>query len=353
MWSKKYKNCQKCGTIVVPHTSKGFCRKCYNLENGRTQGNYLRSERGIAEALLTKEKLEELYSEKRMSMADIGRFVGTSRGNVFIKLKGFNIPTRSMKEAHDLALEKGKIKFNTLKDGKEHTRVLIKRKYNEKLFETWSNEMAYVLGLIVTDGNVIYVKSAHNIEYLQGRLTFGQKDIELVEKFSKLIGFDSDIEHRKKRISNKTVAGELYTIEIHSNDLLFQLDKLGITPKKSLKIKFPEMPNKYLRHFIRGCWDGDGTVYLENDGRIRASYVSGSICFVESLMQHLEDFGLSKRKLYEHKHSKSYYFRYVSDDDCFKLYRLFYKDVSEEQYFSKKYQIFKNYFNNKNIRMIM
>lgn len=346
MWSRKYINCQKCGTVEVPHISKGLCRKCYNSEKEKIHGNYVRNTRGIAEELLTKEMLEVLYIAKEMSLTDIGRFAGTTRTNVFAKMKRFSIPTRSIKESRDLALEKGKIQFKTTVDGNEHIRVLKKIKFNETIFETWSNEMAYVLGLIVTDGNVNYSKSATNTEYLQGGLTFCQKDIELVKKFSQLIGFDSEIEYRKERFDEKTAAGALYCIHINSNDLLVQLEKLGITPKKSMSVKFPDMPKEYLRHFIRGCWDGDGTVYIENNGRIRASFISGSKSFIENLMEYLEDFGLSNRKLYEHNHSRAYYFRYVSDDDCFKLFNLLYKDVSPEQFYSKKHQIFKGYFNN-------
>jgi len=26
---------------------------------------------------------------------------------------------------------------------------------------------------------------------------------------------------------------------------------------------FPKIPDEYIRHFVRGCWDGDGTVYIE------------------------------------------------------------------------------------------
>ena len=207
--------------------------------------------------------------------------------------------------------------------------------------------MAYILGLIFTDGNIFYNKSVQNTNYVQGTLSFGQKDLELVTKFSNLIGYDEKIQFRKERFDSNIARSDLYVIIINSNDLMHQLEQLNITVSKSMEMKFPIIPKEYLRHFIRGCWDGDGTVYMENN-RIRASYVSGSLSFIESLMGNLEDLGLSKRKLYEHNHSKSYYFRYVSDDDCLKLYNLFYSNVSPEQFYSKKYQIFKDYFNEPN-----
>ena len=37
--------------------------------------------------------------------------------------------------------------------------------------------------------------------------------------------------------------------------------QLGFTPNKSLSLAFPDIPNKYSCHFIRGYFDGDGHVW--------------------------------------------------------------------------------------------
>src|SRR5690606_8445162 len=48
------------------------------------------------------------------------------------------------------------------------------------------------------------------------------------------------------------------------NDLL---DK-GITPRKSLTLKPPKnVPKDLVRHWIRGYFDGDGSVHIYNDKR--------------------------------------------------------------------------------------
>ncbi|MEL3972227.1 LAGLIDADG family homing endonuclease [Rossellomorea oryzaecorticis] len=35
----------------------------------------------------------------------------------------------------------------------------------------------------------------------------------------------------------------------------------GIQPNKSLSIQLPTIPDSYLNHFIRGYFDGDGSIY--------------------------------------------------------------------------------------------
>lgn len=344
-WSKQYNECKKCGTQDNHHVAKGLCVKCYNIEINNKHSDYKRNKRGVADAFLTKEKLIELYIEKELSMSEIGKLAGTSRTNVYLKMKKLDVPIRTKKESRDLALDKSKLKYKTVNSNDNEIITLKRKKYNTNFFGKWSNEMAYTLGLIFTDGNVFYSKAPNNVNYVQGTFAFGQKDKELITKISNLIGYEGKIQFRKERHDKKISRSEIYMIIINSSDLLLQLERFNITPNKSMDMKFPEIPTQYLKHFIRGCWDGDGSVYMENN-RIRASYVSGSLSFIENLMEILEDFGLSKRKLYQHKHSDSYYFRYVSDDDCQKLYNLMYKNVSPELYYSKKYNVFKEYFGN-------
>ncbi len=150
---------------------------------------------------------------------------------------------------------------------------------------------------------------------------------------------------------NNVVKGEGYSFSIGNNLLYKQLTELGVTPNKSLILEFPSIPREYARHFIRGCWDGDGTVYIEKrNGHLKTAFVCGSLSFIKRLMQYLEDAGLSKRKLYSDTRSKgnntSYYFRYATKDSI-RLFQFLYHDVTEDQYLKRKYDIFSNYLKKK------
>jgi hypothetical protein len=108
-------------------------------------------------------------------------------------------------------------------------------------------------------------------------------------------------------------------------------------------MKFPDIPEEHSRHFIRGCWDGDGSIYFENQSKkFRTHFVSGSVEFIEGMLRELESAGLPKVSLHIKKGSKrpSYYFKY-SGLQVPILYHYLYDGVNETQYLERKYQIFK------------
>jgi hypothetical protein len=65
--------------------------------------------------------------------------------------------------------------------------------------------------------------------------------------------------------SNKTDFG--YTYKNQYRLLLFSahmcrtLELIGMVPNKSLVAEFPMLPDELIRHFVRGLFDGDGSVY--------------------------------------------------------------------------------------------
>ena len=92
-------------------------------------------------ASLTKEGLVSLYLEQRRSLEDIRRQFGVSRVAVYKKLKFYGIKQRSKSEARLEAQKQGKLPQGFFD-------------INESFFDTWSPEMAYVLGVIITYGCV-------------------------------------------------------------------------------------------------------------------------------------------------------------------------------------------------------
>ena len=114
---------------------------------------------------LTKEKLLILYKKERKSLEDIARLYGASRSAVFKKLKKLNIRQRSKAQARLEAQKQGKL---------SHQYFSI----NENFFSEWSAEMAYVLGLFITDG---CVSNTHMIS-----LSMNEKG--LLEKVKRAMG---------------------------------------------------------------------------------------------------------------------------------------------------------------------
>jgi hypothetical protein len=322
-WSRDYSYCIKCSSSKEKHVSRGLCRVCYQKVSALKNNNYKRQKRGVVDDILTKEKLYNLYFVKAYSFGEISKMFGTSRSNISVKFKKYGLQTRSLSDSRKIALDKGKFK------GKEL------RKWNESFFDNWSNEMAYCLGLLFTDGCI--VKSG---------VTFTQKDIELVQKFSSHIKLQNKLYFRQEKMIGGVKSGECYVLQLNSVALVERLSEFGLEPKKSLTMKFPAMPNKYVRHFIRGCWDGDGSIYFDNyANRYNSKYVSGSFDFVSTLMQHLMIAGLPKKNIYKTTNANAYTIQYGSKAELKTLYRYLYDGVNESCYLKRKYDLFTNAIN--------
>lgn len=117
------------------------------------------------------------------------------------------------------------------------------RKVDEDFFKEWTNEMAYVLGFVFTDGNIS-----------NNTLTISQNERYILEEINKAMASDCRI---TRRANGKN---DLYTLIINRKEIVEDLKSLGITESKSRTMEFPEVPTEYLPHFIRGVIDGDGWV---------------------------------------------------------------------------------------------
>jgi len=77
------------------------------------------------------------------------------------------------------------------------------------------------------------------------------------------------------------------------------LINLGLHPRKSLTINLPDVPKRYMSHFIRGYFDGDGCINLYRNKnrkgtRLTTIFVSGSKNFLISLNNFLKENGIVK-----------------------------------------------------------
>lgn len=125
------------------------------------------------------------------------------------------------------------------------------------------------------------------------------------------------------------------------------LIKLGFMPNKELRLKLPEMPKKYLRHFIRGYFDGDGCVvygYFKRSDRNNKDYPYIQVCFAYANAKFLEKISkiLSKNLGINAGYlNKKEDHLYYSKLDSIKLFYYMYRGVSKEQYLERKYNKFK------------
>jgi hypothetical protein len=154
---------------------------------------------------------------------------------------------------------------------------------DQSYFEKIDNEeKAYVLGLMYSDGNVSWNDIRHQYEFC---ICLHKKDSYLLEKVTKLLGSNAPLKFYKNacviKFSSKKMCGDLIN--------------LGCVPKKSLILKFPteeQVPDCLLSHFIRGVFDGDGTISKKTNRNTYRVGFCGSKSFILSLRKKLEDWNI-------------------------------------------------------------
>ena len=138
-------------------------------------------------------------------------------------------------------------------------------------------EKAYWLGFLYADGCV----HSNNNE-----VSINITDEEHVIKFKNAIGaFNHKICITKdKRFKN---AKTLYQFSIKDKQLHDDLIKFGCVPQKSLLIKgFPDINKNLISHFIRGYFDGDGSLhYLKCTNNWRISFL-GTEAFLKDIKEY-------------------------------------------------------------------
>jgi len=203
--------------------------------------------------------------------------------------------------------------------------------------------MAYILGYITADGCIGFRKNRKKNPYI---LDITSVDLRHLNKIKKTLNSTYKI-GRKIGASSKKICYRFQASNpIITNDLI----KLGITPRKTFGLQPLNVPNKYFSDFVRGFFDGDGSVYIykvNKTPQIKASFVASSLPFITDLNQRLCKNLKIPRKSIQQDKSKSrkgkiLYALCFYINDCAKLYKFMYED-KPELYLERKYQIFKKW----------
>lgn len=139
---------------------------------------------------------------------------------------------------------------------------------------TWTPELAYVTGLMASDGCLAS----------DGRhLNLTSKDVDQLETFKKCLGIKANLSWKPSSTSKN-----LYPQLQFGDVVLYRwFVSIGITPRKSKTLGAVAVPDNYFFDYLRGEFDGDGSSHAYWDARWRSS-VSLYINFASASQQHLE-----------------------------------------------------------------
>jgi hypothetical protein len=126
-----------------------------------------------------------------------------------------------------------------------------KIKINSNYFEKIDTaNKAYFLGFIYADGNIY----KNHI-----KIDINKKDEHLLHMFLKELNSEHKVYRYKDNVS----------INISNEKIKNDLNRLGVYSQKTTNIKFPnleQVPDELIRHFLRGYFDGDGSIQMHNYG---------------------------------------------------------------------------------------
>jgi transposase len=180
----------------------------YNIER-RNAGDYYRIE-------ISHEILERLYWQEGLSQKEIAKRIGCSRRTISDKMAKYGIKTRPCSVSTCLV--------------------------PKQVFQRWSPELAYVVGLIAADGCL----STRN----PNLVSFTSKDTELIQTYQYCLQTSAPAYQSARSCE----------VRISDSDYRAFLESIGLTPAKSKTIGPLKIPDKYFRDFMRGCIDGDGCI---------------------------------------------------------------------------------------------
>ena len=178
------------------------------------------------------------------------------------------------------------------------------------LFAAWTPAEAWLAGLIWADGNLTFEQREGNTRPPQPRVTIVTTDWEIAHQAAEIVGVEPKERRRSAKgggaIRGREIRGakQIWTVRFGRREPIQRLIDVGLHPNKSLTLTFPVLPEQALRHFIRGHFDGDGSISLEGNRREHGRYrvqttLLGTETMLADMAAHLVDAaGIRPRRIY-------------------------------------------------------
>lgn len=203
------------------------------------------------------------------------------------------------------------------------------RKYhfNQKTFECIDNEeKAYWLGFLYADGCV---------SFRTVKMRLSAKDATHAQKFLDFMQSDSKLEYGiQDSFGSKS---EYVDAKIYSMKLVDDLIKLGCVERKTLSLTMPnetQVPSELKKHFIRGYFDGDGSIVSLKNNKYSMSFV-GTYSMLESLS---EFFNVPCKIRKRHKHHEVGYISFGGNLQVLEKLEMIYSDATV--FLDRKYELY-------------
>lgn len=226
---------------------------------------------------------------------------------------------------------------------------------NHNYFKNIDTEhKAYWFGFLSADGNIRIRGNQHIVQ-------FASCDKIVIENFLKDIECGMSITMEEKGEKWKPC----YKIVITSEEMYKDLERHGCIPNKSLTLKFPKLediPEHLIRHYIRGFFDGDGSVYILNKKWIKNPVsnpttmikqylgvsINGTKEFLEELCKYLKFTTVKKEN--RRPLTNTYYCNTEKIDTILHIYNYMYDGATI--FLPRKKKVFDDFYSKKDVQRL-
>ncbi len=218
------------------------------------------------------------------------------------------------------------------------------RVYNPNLKEDFfhnitSEQQAYFLGFIITDGNVFIPEGGRQASI---SITQQENDRYILDYFLECVNANTRVGYDNRGCCQAA---------IRSDEMAKDLEAYGVTQNKTLSTTLPKLENYLMPHLIRGIFDGDGSIkaHMTNKNNRYAHAISFSGTHV--LMQEIVDYlstqlMVFKPTVYDYDNRNLSETKWQSINDIYIIGEWMYKNATI--YLKRKYEsylLFKNHYN--------
>lgn len=185
----------------------------------------------------------------------------------------------------------------------------VKHAHNAKYFDAINTgEKAYWLGFLMADGGVYHKKLWVNL---------GKKDTAHLYKFKKALDSSHPVKEKEKSS----------TFFIASVRLIRSLEKYGIVERKTFHTYLPQnIPFNLIRHFIRGYFDGDGSIKYNKKRNTKVFEIKGTKHLLSQIQNILvTELSLPKNKIMAASQN-SFVLTYGGNNQVTKIFNYMYTD---------------------------
>ena len=206
-------------------------------------------------AAISGPELHELYVTQALTIAQVAARFGLAATTISRRLRELGINARPRGPVATSSFDRGSL--------------------------AWTPDLAYLVGLIATDGN---------LSRRFGQIAIMSNDTDLLDLVRRRLGLDADVKPHRGGYGTRC-----HRLLWADRRFYAWLASIGLTPAKSLTLGPLAVPDEYFVDFFRGCIDGDGSIvsYIDRYNtfksasyvytRLYVSIVSASFRFIEWL----------------------------------------------------------------------